>query len=913
MKILYTVIVSMGLLWAQSVHALIPRATFTKPVRTTIRDCDRWDLLVVKFNEGTGVRLRDGQFVSKNNTDVSEIHQLLKIYPDVRIARLFQRPEAVYEAEKITGERRTGRELADLNLYYAFGPKDPDEAERLLADLNAMAIVETAYAEPIPALPQHPAPTLLPPLYVDSQDYLEASPIGVDAYAAWNEPGGRGENVQMVDVELAWVWSHQDLPAPFYEGGTQNPDQGYRDHGTAVMGEIAGLDNAFGITGIANQASVGGQAINIDDWPENVGSHFDLASAALNPGDVWLIELHGPGPGGAYIAMEWWQGNYDAIANSTAQGRICVEAAGNGSANLDDSIYEGKFDRNVRDSLAIVVGAGTPYAMEPEWFTNYGSRIDANGWGSGIYTTGYGDLYSSEGENLYYTSDFGGTSGASPMVVGVCCVAQSIYKQLTDAVLAPDILRAAITETGAPQPPPATQYIGPRPNLAALLEHEIFEVEGIYLDQDVYACDTDAAVMVRHPDASGSVAASIASDTEPAGEDIILAETEPGVFETTIMLTTDPPQSGDGMLSVSDGDTVTATYDPLMDTAVAAMDCTGPVITNVAADFVGYDSAIVSWQTDEPSSSIVYYGVGAPSVMVSDLAMVTDHSIVLEDLDDCTYYAFYVESHDAAGNMTVDDNGGANYGFTTLELNVLMETSMDVDPGWSYENQWAWGIPQGNEGDPSGGYTGDNVVGYNLAGDYTNNMPETYCTTQSIDCSTATEVFLSYYEWLGVESSTWDHASVDVSADAGGTWTRVWDHTGSSVSPTDWTFTELDISAEAGGFVNVQIRWVMGTTDGSVTYCGWNIDDVLVSYTSECTQPTPTQNPCINNGDVTLDGEITAGDAQLAFLIALGSYSPSFEEECAADCNGDTEVTAGDAQAIFLVALGSSPACVDPL
>lgn len=76
--------------------------------------------------------------------------------------------------------------------------------------------------------------------------------------------------------------------------------------------------------------------------------------------------------------------------------------------------------------------------------------------------------------------------------------------------------------------------------------------------------------------------------------------------------------------------------------------------------------------------------------------------------------------------------------------------------------------------------------------------------------------------------------------------------------------------------------------------------------------PTPTQPECINDGDVTLDGEITAGDAQLAFLIALGSYTPTYEEECAADCNGDNEVTAGDAQQIFLTALGSAT-CVDPL
>lgn len=78
---------------------------------------------------------------------------------------------------------------------------------------------------------------------------------------------------------------------------------------------------------------------------------------------------------------------------------------------------------------------------------------------------------------------------------------------------------------------------------------------------------------------------------------------------------------------------------------------------------------------------------------------------------------------------------------------------------------------------------------------------------------------------------------------------------------------------------------------------------------------TPTDSPtaeCINNGDVNLSGSITAGDAQLAFLITLGFYAPTYQEECAADCNGDGNVTAGDAQAIFLTTLGLG-ACVDPL
>jgi len=73
-----------------------------------------------------------------------------------------------------------------------------------------------------------------------------------------------------------------------------------------------------------------------------------------------------------------------------------------------------------------------------------------------------------------------------------------------------------------------------------------------------------------------------------------------------------------------------------------------------------------------------------------------------------------------------------------------------------------------------------------------------------------------------------------------------------------------------------------------------------------------TAGACVHHGDTTLDGVITSADAQRAFMIVLGSYAPTPEEACAADCNGDDNVTAGDAQGIFEVVLGYG-ACADPL
>lgn len=69
---------------------------------------------------------------------------------------------------------------------------------------------------------------------------------------------------------------------------------------------------------------------------------------------------------------------------------------------------------------------------------------------------------------------------------------------------------------------------------------------------------------------------------------------------------------------------------------------------------------------------------------------------------------------------------------------------------------------------------------------------------------------------------------------------------------------------------------------------------------------------CINDGDVNGDQILTASDAQLAFMIVLGTHIPTADELCAADCNGDQGITAADAQTIFLSVLGEAE-CVDQI
>ncbi len=165
------------------------------------------------------------------------------------------------------------------------------------------------------------------------------------------------------------------------------------------------------------------------------------------------------------------------------------------------------------------------------------------------------------------------------------------------------------------------------------------------------------------------------------------------------------------------------------------------------------------------------------------------------------------------------------------DRDVHYSWTFDTDPGWTTEAQWAFGQPTGQGGshgypDPTSGHTGSRVYGYNLNGDYTNNMPERHLTALPIDCSDLYAVKLSFWRWLGVEQPEYDHAHVRLSTD-GQSWTTVWSNP-AEIADNSWTLQEIDISAIASNQPTVYLRWTMGSTDGGWTYCGWNIDDVTV-------------------------------------------------------------------------------------
>jgi hypothetical protein len=165
------------------------------------------------------------------------------------------------------------------------------------------------------------------------------------------------------------------------------------------------------------------------------------------------------------VPVEWDVASYNAIVTAVANGTVVVEAGGNGSMDLDSAIYGGWFNPITHNSGAIMVGAGMPGSHSPECWTDYGSRMDVHAYGSGIYTTGYGDLWNQTSCEQDYTLSFGGTSGASPIIVGCCASLQGIANTKYGYDISPSLMRAALKVGATPQGAPTSLNIGPMPNL----------------------------------------------------------------------------------------------------------------------------------------------------------------------------------------------------------------------------------------------------------------------------------------------------------------------------------------------------------------------------------------------------------------------------------------------------------------
>jgi len=441
----------------------------SKPAATIVVPDDDPHRLEVKFVDGSGVQLVGGSLQALS-PEVYSIDEYLTELGAVR-HRVYSQSDDWLQAFRASGEAHSGRPLHDLTLFYGVELHGEGLIAEVCDALNAFDIVEIAYPLPrvsdpvIAPAPSTSAP-LVTPNYEGLQGYRGPAPTGIDADYGNTFSGGAGLGTTIADVETGWTDDHEDIAHKAQGSFVGLPNAPYPwDHGTAVLGELVGEHNSWGVRGSCYDSDV--LLSTHEGSSSNIPTAVMNAIAAVVPGDAVLLEIQcyssmpGPHP------CETVPSIFAAVEAATANGIHVFAASGNGDNNLDSGAYGGLFDRNVRDSGAVLVGASDGATLNKASFSNYGSRLDAHGWGWDVVTSGYGDLQGGP-VTQQYTSAFSGTSSASPIVTGAGVILNSIHRTVLGTPIDPLVLRSLLTSTGTPQGSGGS--IGPRPNVRAAID-----------------------------------------------------------------------------------------------------------------------------------------------------------------------------------------------------------------------------------------------------------------------------------------------------------------------------------------------------------------------------------------------------------------------------------------------------------
>jgi subtilisin-like proprotein convertase family protein len=258
----------------------------------------------------------------------------------------------------------------------------------------------------------------------------------VNVTTAWDTVRGTGINIAVVDDGMDL--KHPDL-APNartdidydYWQNDNNPSAAppYDMHGTSVAGIAAARGgNDVGVSGAAPMASlvavrliVGAtsdaeerDALLHNATPAIAADATDICSNSWGPVDDGVTD-EGPLP----LAEQ-------AFIDGTTNGRgglgiVYTWAAGNGEQSFDDSNYDGYANQRYTIAVAASDAAGvySPYS-EPGANILVNAPSSKETWNTFTYGTTTTDLTGLNGyDPTDYTSEFGGTSSATPLVSGV--------------------------------------------------------------------------------------------------------------------------------------------------------------------------------------------------------------------------------------------------------------------------------------------------------------------------------------------------------------------------------------------------------------------------------------------------------------------------------------------------------------
>ncbi len=498
----------------------------------------------------------------------------------------------------------------------------------------------------------------------------------IRAEEAWNLTTGDASTIVAV-IDSGTDVDHEDLAANVWHNAGETPNNGIDDdangyiddwegwdfdndnndprstyfHGTHVTGIVNGAtNNGIGIAGLAggnNGNGVAGMALGVGESGPN-GNVLDDAIIYAADNGAAVITLS--------LSVGETQAINDALDYAYNTKDVFIDCA---SGNNGSSVgYPAR-----RPEIMAV--AASDHNDNKSGFSNPGPEVEVAAPGTDILSTQIGDAYGTSS----------GTSFAAPYVAGLAGLMRTRNPGLPAAEL-----RQLIMDS--------SDDIGPagfdegtghgRINAFEAVSLAANSNGVVRLDRAAYSCADQLKITVSDIDLAGALTTDVtlSSDTESEGEIITLSETgtSSGVFRATVATAAGAPAS-DGVLQVSDQDEIRVVYVDADDgeggtnvskTDTAQADCRSPLLSNIREEEITNVSATIRWTSDEASTSLVRFDpFTPPGSEESRPGLVTDHSVPLTLLSECTVYKYEVESADALGNLKIDDNGGLYYSFET--------------------------------------------------------------------------------------------------------------------------------------------------------------------------------------------------------------------------------------------------------
>ncbi len=639
--------------------------------------------IIVKYREGVAASTSEGRPASDGSLD--ELHRqygvrrVTPVFPGFRerakrLANLVRQSDARLNARQRRLKRRLqrapkGQPSPGLDRVYLLeveaDSKDRlEDIARAYAAHPAVEYAECDYYVRLCAVPNDPS-------YTDQWALKR-----LDAPAAWDITTGSADVVVAV-IDSGVNYEHPDLVDNMWVNeaerngvaGVDDDGNGYIDdvygydfaneggqplddlgHGTHLAGIIgAAGDNNTDVTGICWDCRI--MAIKMID-PDMLGPLSRAAVAveyAVNNGADVLSNSWSMDPPSAFLL--------DAFEYAYSMGVISVAAAGNLASNR--ILYPAGY-RHVIGVAATGEGDGRAS------FSNYGSWVDIAAPGVNILS-----LYF-DGMRIWQ-----GTSMACPHVAGACALLLSANPHLS-----PDEVRDLIMQN-ADSIASGTCRSNGRVNLHKVLQGAIPLRGYVRLDAESYSGHDCIGISVADSDLVGQISQPVTVTTGQGDREVVtLTESStPGVYLGTILTGSDGAAPDDGIVQLSDGDTIEATYHDehttgragkatVTDTAVA--DCRSPSLLGVLVLDTGPEP-VISLNADEDVTATVSWrasGDATEPIRVNSTGWSTSHTVTLRGVRSQTDYRLSIELTDLVGNVTTDSNDGQDYTFTT-----------DADPG----------------------------------------------------------------------------------------------------------------------------------------------------------------------------------------------------------------------------------------